>query len=181
MDKQIVAIYKVPFLTSITLFIVLLALGSVSELASILAVLLGALLGMLLLDLEYVVYAYFVEPEKDFSKSVVGFIKHKDFINFLKYINYHKAEIKEKSVNSGLFQTAFAIFAVFALSATTSYFLKALILSLYINLLYRAIEAYYEKKTDDWFWIFKSKPEPNNFMLYLVGLSALFIYCLTYF
>lgn len=181
MDKQVFSIYKIPLLTSLTLCIVLLALGSISEPLNIFLISLGSMLGMLVPDLEYIIYAYFVEPEKDFSKTVTGFVKHKDISGLLKFINYNKGDIKEKSINSGLFQVAFAIFCVFAISVTTSLFLKALMLSIYVNLLYISIESYYSKNTDDWFWILKNKPEPNSFILYLAGLSLLFIYILTFF
>jgi len=65
---------------------------------------------------------------------------------------------------------AFSIFMIFA---PLNYFIKTLVISIYVNSLYRLAEKYFEEGTNDWFWVLKEKPSRKGVRAYLI-VSALF-------
>ena len=79
MDKKSVLSLRTQFIISAVVAIVFLA--TVVERSTISAVftVLASLLGTLVLDLEYPLYAYFFEPERGFSKNFRNYVKDKDY------------------------------------------------------------------------------------------------------
>ena len=108
----------------------------------------------------------------------MAFLKHSDLVNAVKHIQYHKDDMKEKSLNSALFQIVIALVSVFVVFSTRSYFPKALVLSTFANTVYVMFEYYYGNKLDEWFWTFKTKPSKQGFMFYVAALVFIFCYCL---
>ena len=151
---------------SITLFVVFLALGTLRETKDILYAFFGALLGSFILDSEYFLYAYIFEPDKDFSKNLKGYIKYKDYAEAAKYIKQQKDDIKDKSLNSALFQIALGGLSIFATYSVNSIFIKTMILSTFANSIYRLLEACFNSKHESWFWAFKDKPSRNGVFLF---------------
>ncbi len=179
MIKYLVNTYKIHLLISLTLFVVILALVVERNAFNIISLLIGSLLGTFLLEADYFLHAYFLEPEKDFSKTVQGFVKHRDFVGALRFIAFHKADVREKTLNSALFQIVLAATLIFIISSTAALWIKALILSTFINALYRMFEAYFEGDIKDWFWAIKMETSQKNIGIYTLVLMAVFIYCLT--
>jgi hypothetical protein len=178
MDKSIFAIYKVPFLISLSMTIAILALTGIGQPIEMASVIVAGFLAMFVLDAEYVLNAYFLDTETDFSKTLVGFIKHSDWKNALKYIYYHKDETTENSLNSALFQMVIACMSIFVIYATTSIFAKALVLVVFAQSIYVLIEYYFKDRTDDWFWALKAKPSKQNVRTYTFVLLLILSYCL---
>ena len=79
MFKKIWNIYKVQFLVSIALAIVIISTNIIKTPLNISLVSLGALIGTFILEFDYFVYAYFMEPEKSFSHTLKAFVSHRDF------------------------------------------------------------------------------------------------------
>lgn len=181
MIKKVISIYKIPLLLSITLTIVLLAMGVVRNPIDIFATVLGCLLGTFILDSEYVLYAYIFDADSDYSKNIRGYIDHKDYKGLLVYIETHRNDLKDKSLNSALFQAILAPICIFAVYASTSYFIKAFVLSVFLNSIYKLIEVYFEGDLKDWFWAVKSKPNKQGFLLYTISLVGILIFCLNIF
>lgn len=144
-----------------------------------LLIFLGSMLGTFFMELDYILYAYFLEPTADFSKTVTGFFKHGDVGNALNYIHTHRDDIKDKTLHSFLFQLVFGALMIFVASSNASLVVKALILSAFLNSIYRMYEAFAQGKVSDWFWALKEKPEKNTFYLYTGGLLAVLVFCLT--
>ncbi|OGC38854.1 hypothetical protein A3K42_00455 [candidate division WWE3 bacterium RBG_13_37_7] len=140
-------------------------------------VIFGSFLGTFVLDIDYLIYAYVLEPARDFSKTLKGFVQHADLSNALMYIEYHKNELGDKTLNSALFQIIFALFAIFVSASPASLFIKALVLSTCGNSIYRLWEAYLKGGINEWFWAFKSKPNKQGIILYSLILLGIFIYC----
>lgn len=181
MYKRFLSIYKIPLLVSLTLSIILIALQVTREPLGIATIVLGTLLGTFMLDMEYVIYAYILEPERDFSKTLAAYIKDKDIANTFLFIHSHTDEIKDKTLNSAVFQIVLALFSIFAISASTSNFISALIISIFANSLYHLAEAYFENKIDDWFWALKIKPTRQQIIIYALVLLGIFSYCVSIF
>jgi len=178
MRKNLLSVYKLPLLISTVLAIAFIAMKTARYPLDIGLLVIGSYLGVVVLDLEYIIYAYVLEPEEDFSKTLVGFIKHKDYMNALSFIHYNKGEIKEKSLNSAIFQVVLAPVSILVIYATPSVFVKALVLSIFANTIYRLAESYYEGKTDEWFWTFKKKPDKSGVIVYTFVLLCILAFCL---
>ncbi len=157
------------------------AINVVREPFQITLIFLGSMLGTFVLETEYLLYAYIMEPTADFSRSLVSFIKHKDFNNALMYIEYHKEDIKDKTLNSALFQGVFALFSIFVSASNANIFIKALVLSTFLASLYKLSEVYFENKINTWFWALKNKPSKSGVAVYSAVLVLIFVYCLSIF
>jgi hypothetical protein len=166
---------------SLTLAIVILAFRMEKNAVKIAYIFTGSLLGTFFLDIDYFIHTYFVEPTAQFSKMVAGYIKHRDFIGTLEYIYHHKDSIKEKSLNSGLFQIILAALTLLTVSSSRNLFFKALLLSTFLNSLYRFSEYYYSGRSNEWFWSLKLNLTKQNITIYAGVLIAVFLYCLTLF
>jgi hypothetical protein len=177
--KIILKIYKVPLLISATLFIVLLALRVEREPVNIALLFLGVFLGTFLLDLDYFLHAYFLEPLSDFSKDLQGYVKHRDFTGAFTYVHFHKNEVPEKILNSALFQIVFGALMVFVLASSADLLMKALVLSAFANSIYRMIETYFEGNIAAWFWAIKMPTTREAFLGYTVIMVAVFLFCLS--
>jgi hypothetical protein len=176
--RKILSYYKLPLILSATLTVTLLALGVIRKPWSISEIFIGCLLGTFILDLEYVMYAYILEPNAEFSKSVIGYIKHKDFGGLLEFVNTHKDDMTDRALNSALFQVILVPIAIFAVYASQSLLIKALILSTLANSIYKLIENIFEGKTEEWFWAMKVKPTNSGATSFAVFLVLVLIYCL---
>lgn len=181
MLKKLFNLYSFPLLISLTTAIVILGLSVARSPLEITLIFVGAFIGTFVLELDYFLYAYFLEPQKEFSKSLMAFIKDKDFKSLLDHIKYHRNEISEKTLNSALFQVVLGALMIFVVSSNTSIIIKAITLSTFSNSAYRMMEDHYLRGTNEWFWSFKKKPTRNSFYVYCLGLLLVFIYSLSLF
>lgn len=179
MLKKLFLFYKVPFLISAVLAVVLIALSPSRPILDYTQLFLGAFLGTFFLDIEFFLYAYLFEPQADFSKTLLGFVKHGDLLNAFSYLNYHKDEVKDKSINSAVFQIVIALVAISVIFATTFVFIKVLVLSIFANTIYKFAESYYKGQVDEWFWALKKKPTKNGLIIYTASLILVLVFCLT--
>jgi len=176
MFKKTLELYKFPLLLAVFVSVAILALTVQKDPIQITLVTLGALVGAFFLDLDYIIHAYFLEPESDFGKSVQGFMHHKDFKGLANYIYYHKNDLKEKTLNSAVFQLVLGGASVLVVSSTASNFAKALVISAFVNSMYRLAEQHFEyKNTGDWFWAFKKAPDKMGLAIYCTMLVAVLI------
>ncbi len=182
MLKKLLDLYKFPLLLAVFVSVAILALTVQKNPVQISLVVLGAIIGSFFLDLDYIIHAYFLEPASEFSKSVQGYIHHKDFKGLASYIYYHKNDLKEKTLNSAIFQLVLGGASILVVSSTASNFAKALVISAFVNSMYRLAEQHLEfKNSDDWFWAFKNKPDKKGVVIYsamLVGILILAFFLL---
>lgn len=170
----------ISFLLSLTAAIVILALKVERDPFSIAMVFIGAFLGAVILDMDYFLHAYFLEPEKDFSKTLVGFVKHRNVSGAVSYIHYHKDEIKDKTLNSMLFQVILAGLVLFVMPSGVSLLMKALILSTYMNSIYKMLEEYFAGNISEWFWALKTPLSRNGFYIYTGALLLILVISLSF-
>ncbi len=178
MIKKIFTYYKIPLLISATIGIVVMAMGIVRNTWDIVEVALGIIMGTFILDIEYLLYPYLFEPNTDYARSVFAYIKHKDFGGLLGFINEHKNDIKDKSLNSALFQIILVPLIIFVIYSSASYFIKSLVLSAFANSIYRVIECYFEGNTKEWFWAIKGNPKKEGVIAYILILVIILVFCL---
>ena len=138
---------------------------------NIILIFLGSLFGTFVLDLDYIIHAYFVDPVSEFSTMVRGYVKHRDIRNFLAYAHLHADNVADKTLNSGLFQVVLAGATFFVLSSNINVGIKALVISAFLNSIYRFLEMYMQGKASQWFWSLKvgtSKASMYGYTLLLV-------------
>lgn len=172
MNTKSLSNFSIPFLISGVIAIVLMTVTSARTPLAIAMIILGAFIGTVFLDLEYIIYAFFLEPEKDFSKTLTGYIKHFDLINAEKFIQYHRDEIKDKTLNSVIFQIILVPISFLIMFSGTTLLIKTLILTTYANSIYRMLESYYGYNSSEWFWALKEKPNRNGVMIFSIILIA---------
>jgi hypothetical protein len=178
MLKKILTYYKIPLLISATVGITIAALGVARNTLDIIEIIVGIITGTFVLHIEYILYPYLFEPKTDFAKSIFAYVKHKDYGGLIGFINEHKNEIKDKSLNSALFQVILAPFSVFLVYSRASYFVKAFVLSIFANSIYRLIEAYYDGTTDQWFWAIKGNPKKEGVLSFIIVMLLVLVFCL---
>ncbi len=181
MFKKIWNIYKVQFLVSIALAIVIISTNIIKTPLNISLVSLGALIGTFILEFDYFVYAYFMEPEKSFSHTLKAFVSHRDFAGALNHIYYNKGEVRDKTLNNVLFQIALAGTSIFVATSSSSIFVKVLVLSTFANSIYKMADYYFEGKSDQWFWSLKKMPTENGILTYGLVLVLVLVYSITLF
>lgn len=181
MVKKILEVYKLPLLISLTIAVVLIAVNVFINPVIIILTVCGAFLGTFLLDLDYILYAYFYDPTQPFSITLKSYIAHKDFVNALNHIYYNKSEVKEKSLNSALFQIVLGAAAIFTASSSASLFVKALVISAFANSIYKMTIYFLEHKKTEWFWAFKNVPSDQTIRLYGLCLIAVLAYSISLF
>jgi hypothetical protein len=181
MFKKIWEIYKIQLFISLALTIVLIATNIVNRPAYNALIILGVFIGTFFLELDYIVYAYFLEPERSFSKTLRGFIEHKDPAGALNHVYFNKNEVKEKTLNSVLFQIVLAGASLFVVSSTSSLFIKALVLSTFANSIYKMAIYYFDGKVEQWFWSLKKTPNENGVLVYGFIMFIVLVYSITLF
>jgi len=173
--------YRLQFILSLSLTVVLISQVYKSGYLELSLIILGCLLGTFFLDLDYFIHAYMIDQDSEFSKLLRDYIKHKDFVGALNYTLFHANEIRNKTLNSAIFQVALAIFSLYLVSSPVSTFYKALIISILLNSIYRFMYFYIQNEHQDWFWILKKTPGKifigsYNFILILVVGFAIYFY-----
>lgn len=170
--------YRIALLLSVTLAIVLTALRVERHVLNIIFIFLGSLAGTFVLDLDYVIHAYFVDPASEFSTMVRTYIKHRDIRNVLAYSHLHANQVPEKTLNSGLFQIVLAGAMFFVLSSNINVGIKVLVISTFVNSIYRFLEMYMHGKADEWFWSLKVGTSKQSMYGYTLVLVAALLYTL---
>lgn len=176
MLTKITHLYKFSLLLAVFVIISILAFTVEKNPIQISFIILGALGGCFFLDLDYILHAYFLEPKSDFSQSLQSFIKHKDIKGLANYIYYHRNDLKEKTLNSAIFQLVLGGASILVTSSASSKFAQAFVISAFVNSMYRLAEQHLEyKNTDDWFWAFKNKPDKLGLLIYGFVLLAMLV------
>ena len=178
MSRKTSHLYRVALLLSITLAIVLLGLTVERDVLSIAFIVLGCIAGTFVLDLDYVIHAFFVDPQAPFSKSVADYVRYKDIRGLLSFIYIHKNDVEDKTLNSALFQIVLGGLSLFVVSSTFNPFIKALVISTFTNSIYRFGSEYMQNRTDQWFWSLKVNTSKGNLLVYTLILLGILFYSL---
>jgi len=172
---------RIPFLLALSLGIVILSTNFRGGTLEIILLFLGCILGMFLLDLDYILHAYILEPEENFSRLLRDYIKAKDYLGAYNYIIYHADEVENKTLNSAVFQFALLFFSLFIVRSDLSIFFKGLILSAHLNTIFRFFYFYFQDHGKDWFWILKKEPSKpvaiafNAIVLIFLGIAITYL------
>ena len=173
--------YRIPLILGISLGVVIFSTSFKGNITDAILIFLGAILGIFMLDLDYILQAYILEPEDNFSKLFRDYIKSKDYGGAFDYSIYHADEVENKTLNSAVFQFAMMFFCIFIATSNLSIFYKSLVLSTQLNTIFRFFYFYFQGHGKDWFWILKNQPSKpiifgfNFLVLTMLGLSLIHI------
>ncbi len=173
----ILSTYKLKILVSITLSIVLIALRVEKAPINIIAACVGALLGTFMLELEYIIAAYWTDPDSEFSPNFRELISQGNYATAIIYARKHGYSLKQRTLHSVLFQLVLAFLLYYLVTSFASLLSIALVLSIYIQTFY----AMYEENDEthsivSWFWILKKQPSKGTQILYLLAMVAVLVY-----
>src|SRR3989344_2876757 len=161
--------YKVPLLIGLTLAIgVIVFSPSVTFFRALFAVL-GAVSGILLIDAEYIMQAYLIDPYNEYSIRIKEFVSQKRILGLIRYIDENEYRFGEMSLRSILFQVMLAIFGFYFVTTNANVFAQCLAISLFANLLYAQIlELAATKTISRWFWILDADLSAGAQKAYLI-------------
>ncbi len=179
--------YKIPFLFSIAITLAVIIFSnqvstlSQTELAlSASIAFVGSIAGFLLVDLEYLIHAYLVDPSSDVSIKIKDLFSHGKFVALIDYYNHEEHTFGELSIRSAMFQIILAGLSLIVVTGDTWIFAKTMVLSMGATLLYFQFAEYLRAHTLlRWFWIFTGNLTDSFYKAYMVVLFIIYIYQFT--
>lgn len=176
MLKKVWNVYKVQIFLAIAMTVVLVAVELIKAPLGIALVAVASLLSIFTLDLDYIFYAYVIDPEKPFSQNFKGYIAHKDYAGALDFLQHNLDEVTDKTLNSAFFQILLAGITIMAVSSTSGLFVKAFIIGTFANSIYRYSNFYFDGRLKEWFWALKSTPSLAGAKVYAAIMVSVLIY-----
>ena len=117
MIKKLLEVYKIYFLISLAVF-VLIVLANFDKINPLyfIPIFIGAFMVPFLYELDYILYAYTVEPTTNFSTTIKSLLQQKNYKGV--FIFAHENEI---SVNNSIFRSILLVIGVFAVAFLSMY------------------------------------------------------------
>ncbi|MFH1960709.1 MAG: hypothetical protein ABIJ38_00565 [Patescibacteria group bacterium] len=179
--KQLFKRHSLNLLLALVLFILILALRLETHPISMIWIFAGCISGSFLLDLDYYLFAFLVEPSHHFSIRVKEFFHQKNFLGMVAYVGTHTDSLPRLTLHSALFQVILAVVVLYVLTSSASLFGQAFVLSGFLSSIYKMLDQHFKtKNVDSWFWILKEKPTKRFIKIYLASLVIIFFYSLTF-
>ena len=139
----------------------------------------GGGVGWFLAWFDRLVYVYWSHAQTQLSQHVRYRFERGDIKGGLRLLKERKKELKELGFRSVLFQIVWVLVAIFALTSTTSWFGKALVMGLGLRILVDEWRDYFTDKQTlkRWlFWQVKRKIADDELRWYLYIMTGLFIW-----
>ena len=168
--------YKIPLLISLAIALVFVALTAESNWLRALFAFVGSVFGILLLDLEYIIHVYVVDPGHEKAAQIKEFVKNKRFFSLVRFINETEYTFGEMSIRSVLFQALLTVFGLYVVTTSINPLVVCMTLSMLANLLYAQIIEYDRTSTlQRWFWVYNGELTRNVYIGYMItmGLAIL--------
>jgi len=143
----------------------------------VLLLLAGGIFGWVIVWLDRLVYIYWSHPGTQLSQYARYYFKKKSWKAGINLMEQRKAEFKELTFRSVLFQASWVVLAVFALTSVASIFGKAMVVGLGLRILYEEWRDYLKDKETlkRWlFWQIKRKISNEELKWYLYGMTGIF-------
>ncbi len=143
---------------------------------SVLLFVLGGLIGIVLPDLDHLIYAYFVHPQDLSSQRIDYLVKSKDLRRGAELLYETRSERRGLIFHSILFQGLFFIVLFWVLSSSGSLLGRGVALSFALHLAVdQLIDLTEMKSLENWFTNLHFKPDPKQSKNYLIASSAVLL------
>lgn len=170
--------YKIPLLISLVVSLGVLVLRMEGYWLNALLTFVFAIIGILILDFEYVVHAYLIDPMSEVSIRVKETMRSPS--RYVAFINQYEHSFGEMPIRSAIFQIMLALFTLYVVTAASPVYIQALALSMYANLLFQQMNEFVlTKHLSRWFWGYTGTLSHQKYQGYMV-LMLLFLGCLFY-
>jgi len=170
---------------AIIFFIVtLIFLWSKINIWGILALFAGTILGTFIIDIDHFIYCFVTRPDEPCSIIAKSQFAKKDFKGAFETVVQSHNQHHQLSFHSAVFIPIWAIFCLFIITSTPSFFAQSLVLAAYLHLLK---DIWAEKNTKpenlkNWlFWQVKTPISLKTQNLYIYASTAAFILLLVIF
>lgn len=137
----------------------------------------GGLAGWTLTKIDRLVYVYLTHPEAQISVYVKHLIEKKNYQQALAVLEQRKGELKELTFKSVLFQAAWVVLAVFALTSTAGWFGKMVVMGLGLKIFWQMADKFKRDKEGlkkDLFWQVKREITETELRGYVYLMLFLF-------
>lgn len=149
-----------------------------AENIAILIVFFGIFIGSVILDLDHIIFWYFLKPNLEESRLARAAISHYDYKSVYRLLRTSHQSHHNLVFHHYFFQSILAIFSIFILTSTNSIFASSLILSLNLHLLVDEYIDYLDnpKILQKWLFAREETQLPVKFLgRYLTVFSLLFV------
>jgi hypothetical protein len=137
---------------------------------------LGGLIGMILPDLDHLIYAYFIKPTDLSSQRVLNHLKTKDFKRGLSLLYETRNERRELVFHSIFFQLIFLVPLFWILSSSNSFFGRGLAISFALHLAIDQLIDYVESGSlENWFNNLPFRLNSEQSKNYLIGTAIVML------
>ena len=171
--------YKIPFLIALVVGLAAVVLGGVASWITAVWAFFGAIIGIFIIDMEYVLNAYVIDPSTEVSGFIRELIHKKDYKGYFNFLNNNEYKFKDLAIHSTFFVILLAGFALYTSVGSYWIFAKTLTVTMYAMLVYESIIELARTKTlKRWFWFYNGEISYRASVVYcacLVGILVLII------
>lgn len=154
--NALVTRYKIPLLISLVVALCQLALNAESNTTNIIFTVLGAIIGTVLLDLEYILAAYITDPKSEMSTKFKSEVIAKNVFSYARFFNDYEYKFTDLPMRSVLFQFLLMIFAYYVVITNSFIMAQSMVLAMLGTIFYfQLIEIVNLGTLDRWAWIYK--------------------------
>lgn len=142
---------------------------------------LGGFVGMLLYNLDHLVYLLWQNPETSTSAELQRLLKERRFKEALNLLSTTAGQREQLVGHSVIFFSVLIILTFFTLSSTYSLFGKGLVVGLYLYaVVNQGLLLIRSRDLSSWFWQVGLKPNYKGQAFYFLGLVLILIYFTRY-
>ena len=145
---------------------------------SIIGFFIGGVVGWVLVRLDRLVYVYWSHPDTQVAQYARYHFERKNWKAGFGLLEQRKQEMEELTFRSALFQVAWVVLALFALTSTAGLFGKAVVMGLGLKILFNELQDYMKDKAllKRWlFWQIKRPITDNEVKWYMNIMTVVFI------
>lgn len=136
----------------------------------------GGIIGTILPDLDYILYAYILRPKEGESQQVAALVSEKKIVKTLDFLNSAYAKRSDLLFHTASFQALFVIFAFWVVTSAGSLLGSGLVLMFLLHLLIDEVADWAENKNlDRWFINFPVKFDAEQRYWYLIANGILIL------
>jgi len=138
----------------------------------------GGLVGVLLPDIDHLIYAYFLKPQELTSQRIGFLVDHKEFWRTIQLIYETRVERKNLIFHTVFFQIIFFVLTFLVLSSSSSLIGRGLVISFSVHLIVdEFIDLHALKSFDNWMNLLPISLDLKQAKIYLS--IIIFLVCIT--
>ena len=169
--------YHLPPLLVIFLFTLIIWILNHVRFVDFVALFLGLSLGSFFLDIDHLIYWFYLHPDREESQQAKGYLLSKDYRSLIKLLETTHKNHTSLIFHHFSFQVVLALISAFVFTSSNSIFGKSFLLSLNLHLLIDELVDFTTNRTHLQNWLFarESKQLSINSLGYYLAFFLLII------